>query len=147
MNAITMLTDDHRKVEALFEQYRSESDLRTRRRVAERIATELSLHSDAEEQHFYPAAREATPGAATAVDHSVAEHATLRQAIQRLRSMHPEDAGFHRAVEELEELVTEHVDEEEGELFPLVAAALGSDRLERIGQAIDDLKRSAALPR
>lgn len=147
MNAVTMLIDDHRKVEALFEQYRSEADLPTRRRVAERITTELTLHSEAEEQHFYPAARQATPGAQALVDSSVAEHAALRQAIERVRTTHPEDDGHHRAVEQLQELVQVHVDEEEGELFPLVAEALGAERLERIGQAIDDLKRSAALPR
>jgi hemerythrin superfamily protein len=147
MNAITLLTDDHRKVEALFEQYRSEANLLSRRRVVERIITELSLHSDAEEQHFYPAAAGATPGASSLVEESVGEHAALRRSVERLAGLHPEDAAYHGAVEELERLVAAHVDEEEGELFPMVAGALGSDRLERIGEAIDDLKRSAALPR
>lgn len=146
MNAITMLESDHRKVETLFTQFTSDTDLLRRRGVAEQIITELTVHAEIEETHFYPAAATATPGARELVGESEKEHAEVKRVIGALERMHPEDAGYASTIERLEQLVQHHVEEEEGELFPKVAEALGSARLEEIGRSMDDMKK-ASLPR
>jgi len=146
MNAVTMLESDHRTVETLFTQFRSETGLLRRRAVAERILAELTVHADIEEAHFYPAAATATPGAPELVAESEREHAEVKRVIAELQRMHPEDAGYASTMEHLEQLVRHHVEEEEGELFPRVGEALGSAKLEDIGRAMDEMKK-AALPR
>jgi hemerythrin superfamily protein len=146
MNAITMLESDHRKVETLFTQLKSEKDLLQRRALAEQVITELTLHTEMEETHFYPAAAKATPGSGELTAEAEKEHAEVKQVIAELERMQPEDAAYAGTMEKLEQLVQHHVEEEEGELFPKVAEALGSERLESIGAAMEELKK-ASLPR
>lgn len=53
-DAIQMLKDDHRKVEALFEQFLEEEDGK-KQHIAQQIFHELEVHSTLEEELFYPA--------------------------------------------------------------------------------------------
>lgn len=53
-DAIQMLKDDHRNVEALFEQFLEEEDGK-KQHVAQQIFHELEVHSTLEEELFYPA--------------------------------------------------------------------------------------------
>lgn len=53
-DAIDMLKDDHRKVEALFEQFLKEENGKEQQ-IAQQIFHELEVHSTLEEELFYPA--------------------------------------------------------------------------------------------
>ena len=53
-DAIQMLKDDHRKVEALFEQFLGEESGK-KQQIAQQIFHELEVHSTLEEELFYPA--------------------------------------------------------------------------------------------
>jgi hemerythrin superfamily protein len=53
-DAIQMLKDDHRKVEALFEQFLEEESGK-KQQIAQQIFHELEVHSTLEEELFYPA--------------------------------------------------------------------------------------------
>jgi len=144
MNAIALLTEDHRKVEALFQQFEGEPDPVRRHDVGDSILSELTVHAEVEETHFYPAARDATPGAEELTEESLKEHDQVKQVISQIETMQPEDSGYVHAMQRLEQLVRHHVQEEEGELFPKVSAALGEDRLGEIGARIDDMKKASA---
>jgi hemerythrin superfamily protein len=144
MDAISLLKDDHRKVEALFQQFEGEADPVRRGDVADRIMTELTGHAEAEETHFYPAARRATPGAEELTEESLREHQQVKELIGTLEAMQPEDAGYVPTVQRLKQAVQHHVQEEENELFPKVSEALGQDRLAEIGSRIAEMKQAAA---
>ena len=62
MDAIALLTEDHAKVKAMFEQYEGLGDRAhaTKQKLAMQICTELTKHATAEEEIFYPAVREAS---------------------------------------------------------------------------------------
>jgi hemerythrin superfamily protein len=53
-DAVQMLKDDHRKVEALFEQFLEEESGK-KQHIAQQIFHELEVHSTLEEELFYPA--------------------------------------------------------------------------------------------
>jgi hemerythrin superfamily protein len=53
-DAIQMLKDDHRKVEALFDQFLEEESGK-KQHIAQQIFHELEVHSTLEEELFYPA--------------------------------------------------------------------------------------------
>jgi hemerythrin superfamily protein len=53
-DAIQMLKDDHRKVEALFDQFLQEEGGK-KQQIAQQIFHELEVHSTLEEELFYPA--------------------------------------------------------------------------------------------
>ena len=56
-DALTLLSDDHRTVEDLFEQFEKESGDDKKEKIARRICTELKVHAMIEEEIFYPALR------------------------------------------------------------------------------------------
>lgn len=144
MNAIALLTDDHRKVEALFQQFEGEADPVRRRDVADSIMSELTVHAEVEETYFYPEARTATPGAEELTGESLKEHRQVKDTISQIETMQPEDSGYVPAMQRLKQLVRHHVQEEEGELFPKVAAAMGEGRLGEIGTRIEEMKKASA---
>jgi hemerythrin superfamily protein len=144
MDAISLLTDDHRTVEALFQQFEGESDLVRRHDVGEQLISELTVHAEVEETWFYPEARRATPGAEQLTEEALHEHELVRQTIGQLETMQPEDAGYVPTMQRLKRMVQHHVQEEENELFPKVSAAIGKDRLGDIGGRIEQMKKLSA---
>src|SRR5690348_8710950 len=55
IEAISMLKADHRQIHDLFAQYESTKHFATKRQIAEQVFTELDLHTQLEENVFYPA--------------------------------------------------------------------------------------------
>jgi len=56
-DAVALLKADHRKVEELFEQFEKTPEADRKRRLAEKICTELTIHTLIEEEIFYPACK------------------------------------------------------------------------------------------
>src|SRR5439155_7316051 len=56
-DAVALLKGDHRKVEALFEQYEGADSATEKTGIAKEICKELITHTILEEQIFYPACR------------------------------------------------------------------------------------------
>jgi hemerythrin superfamily protein len=96
----------------------------------------LQVHTQIEEEIFYPAAREAIEKPEL-IDEAVVEHAAAKKLISEIEDMQPEDELYDARVKVLQEQVLHHVEEEEGELFPQVESseldleALGKKMTER----------------
>jgi hemerythrin superfamily protein len=153
-DAIDLLTEDHRKVDELFEEYEaikeSAEDEDKEQRVAA-ICLELTVHATVEEELFYPAAREALdPDNADMLDEAEVEHATVRDLIDQLSEMSASDDLYDAKVKVLGEYVRHHVQEEEGEIFPALRdaeidlAALGADIETRKEELREELEAETA---
>ena len=57
LDAIKLLSADHREVEELFEKFEKASRDGTKEKIAKQICTELKIHAQIEEEIFYPALR------------------------------------------------------------------------------------------
>jgi hemerythrin-like domain-containing protein len=123
-DAIALLTDDHEEVRQLFEQYQefaddTSADDEAKRTLAEEICTMLTVHATIEEEIFYPAAREALEDD-TLLNEAEVEHQTAKDLIEQIQNSDPGDPLYDAQVKVLGEYVNHHVQEEEGQLFPLV---------------------------
>ena len=109
---ITLLSEDHRRVEQLFEQYEQSGDVQ----VAMQVCLQLSVHALIEEEMFYGlySAKVDNAGAAEAR----AEHQEVKNLILQLESMDPEGDAFATTMTQLKAAVAHHVDEEEHKMFP-----------------------------
>lgn len=149
MDAITLLEKDHRSVERLFGQFTMARDEAERRAVAGTIIKELSIHSEIEKLHLYPAVREAVPDGQTLTEHSLEEHHKVEELLAKLEGG-LDKAGnkwFSDDMARLEREVTHHVKEEETELFPELRAAVPKTRLDEIGRDMaKDKDRVATHP-
>ena len=118
-DAIALLEDDHQTADDLFEQYDALTDDTDKKRVAAEICLALKVHTQIEEEIFYPAAREAT-GDADLLDEATVEHAGAKNLIAEIEAMQPGQPLYDAKVTVLGEQVRHHVEEEEEELFPEV---------------------------
>jgi hemerythrin superfamily protein len=85
-DAIEMLREDHAKVQALFDQFKSTKDKRTRQHIIKTTCEELMFHAQLEEEIFYPAVRTAI-GEEDLMDEAKVEHASAKQLIAELGAM------------------------------------------------------------
>lgn len=145
MDAIVLLKDDHKVVEKLFKEFEQagEKAYKTKRRIADKIIEELTVHAWIEERIFYPAAREAVPETKDHVLESVEEHHVVLWMLSELAGMDAEDERFDAKMTVLIENVRHHVEEEEQEWFPEVRSALGRNRLTDLGEQLAAAKPTA----
>ena len=145
IDAISLLTDDHENVKAMFEQYEGLGDRAnaSKKKLATQICTELTKHATAEEEIFYPAVRAAGKDKEDLVDEATVEHASAKDLIAQIMEMDASEELFDAKVKVLGEMIDHHVKEEEEEMFPKARAA-GLD-LELLGQQIAERKAELTL--
>jgi hemerythrin superfamily protein len=141
MNAIELLTSQHREFDDLFEEYEAagEGATRARERVFKQIADALAIHSEIEEKIFYPEVRESDPELEDTLRESVEEHLSMKRIIADLLDAGSQDPQFDAKVRVLQEQVEHHVEEEEGELFPRTRRSCSSDQLDEMGARMEEL--------
>lgn len=120
-DAIDLLTRDHRLVDELFASF-DQAAAQQLDPLARRLCKMVRIHTQIEEELFYPAIRRALADAAL-VDHAEQEHAEAKESIKRVESMTSDDASFRDAVKTLKAQIQSHVASEEGDLFPQVRKA------------------------
>lgn len=140
-DAVQLLTQDHREVEKLFDEYRrlaeqDDAPDEEKAALAQQICTMLQVHTTIEEELFYPAARDAIEEQ-DLLDEAEVEHASAKDLIAQILGGGPAESLYDARVQVLGEYVKHHVKEEEKELFPKVKksgmdlAALGTEMAER----------------
>lgn len=136
-DAIALLEQDHREVEALYEQFEQAESSSEKSALAWKICVALTVHAEIEEEIFYPKARRSIDDVEL-LDEAEVEHASAKQLIAQIEEMTPRDKLFDATVKVLVEYVKHHVKEEEQELFPAVRES-GVD-LHELGRMLTERK-------
>lgn len=165
-DAIQMLKDDHRKVEALFDRFLEEESGK-KQQIAQQIFHELDVHATLEEELFYPAFQSQSDSAELAsleqdeeiegedtmdaseldedeeieeedgtpelveemITHAYDEHRLVRDMIAQLRNNDASSLEFRQSMIELQQTVSDHVSQEEEELFPQAQLSMDTKTL------------------
>jgi hemerythrin superfamily protein len=138
MTAVELLEQDHREVETYFDDYEELKDDKAKAELSEKICLALKVHTELEEEIFYPQARKATKDD-DMLDQSIVEHAGAKELISQIESMEVGEELYDAKVKVLGEQVKHHIKEEEEELFPEVEAAKMD--LEGLGKTMAARKR------
>lgn len=133
----SLLEEDHREVEALFEEFQRSEDPE----IVMAICRELTVHAIVEEEIVYPVLR-------TYVDARMAEggeqeHEEAKGLIVAIERIVAAGGDPKATVLQLKGAIEHHVGEEEGEVFPKLREELG-DELELLGGRLDARKRELA---
>jgi len=151
-DAIALLKADHRAVEELFEKFEKASDYERKRKLAEEICLELSVHAQIEEEIFYPACEGKVDE--DLLKESYVEHDGAKLLIAEITKGSPDDEFYDAKVKVLQEEIEHHVEEEEKRLEGLFAQArkaeldmdaLGQDLAARKAQLTDEF-RATGIP-
>jgi hypothetical protein len=140
-DAVKLLMKDHAEVKKMFKEFEklaSKSDTNGKVAVANKICMELIIHTQVEEEVFYPVARAAINDE-DMMNEAKVEHDSAKDLIAQIQSMDPEDAMYDAKVIVLGEYIEHHVKEEEKEMFPKVKKAKCD--LEELGEKMTARKK------
>lgn len=139
MDAIQHLTEDHRRVESLVSRFEGLQERAARIKVVQEISAELHLHTHEEEAVFYPAVREATKDQ-DMITHALEEHQEVKDLLASLTD-ELSDQELVSKIRELKQLLADHIEEEETEMFPQARERLGETEVSRLGERMAEDKR------
>jgi len=131
-DACSLLDTDHKNVKKMFTAYeelagsKAASAASKKRDLAQQICVELTVHTQIEEEIFYPALREALKET-DLLDEAEVEHASAKDLIAQIQDAAEIDEMFDAKVKVLGEYIDHHVKEERNEMFPKARAAKGLD--------------------
>jgi iron-sulfur cluster repair protein YtfE (RIC family) len=140
-DVIKLLETDHREVEELFAKA-AETTGAAKQQVVSKIASELTLHADVEEQIVYPAMRQA--GLNDIVDEAEQEHSKVKELVSRLETMDSASDEVDAVLAELQADVQHHVEEEESEGFPKFREAADQAELQELALRVQEAKQAAS---
>lgn len=135
----TLLEADHREVEDLFAKAESTNGA-AKQQVVAKLADELTIHAEVEEQIVYPAMREA--GLDDLIDEAESEHRKVKELVARLKTLDASSGEVDAVLAELKRDVEHHVHEEESEAFPRFRSSADQGTLSTLGAQVEEMKQS-----
>ena len=146
MGPFDILAELHRELEEGLEALESEesrAEPETLRERLEALFTLLRVHAQLEERHLHPLLAR-VEGRARAREEAE-DHLALRELMEELEELAPEDDEWWARLTALEDLVVAHVREEEVETFPLLLSALDQREQDELRQAFSTLREQMLL--
>jgi hemerythrin-like domain-containing protein len=153
MNAIELLMTDHREaielceqlehadVEQLMTANEETNPVRLHETNFNKLKNALTVHTQIEEQIFYPALEEFDETGAIVKDF-YREHDNVDLILTDLTNLKPTDEAWIGKIRDLRENLYQHIDQEEKELFPQAEKLLGDKKLEKLYRQIEEMKNS-----
>lgn len=143
-DATSLLMADHKVVSELFEEYEKARSQDRKASIVSQICQELTVHTQLEEEIFYPAVKAALKDREM-VPEACVEHASVKDLIAQVQDQVPEGEMYDAKVKVMSEFVKHHVEEEETEMFPKARATkldlveLGEQMTERKNELMAEL--------
>ncbi|SFU93612.1 hemerythrin domain-containing protein [Halomonas korlensis] len=145
MNALDLLKQDHEKVLDLLTQLveTTEQAAKKRPELLTKIEKELHVHTQIEEEIFYPAfLKAAKKKEDERLYHEAREEhrAVEDQVMPDLKQTDPASTEFSGKAKVLKELVEHHASEEEDEMFEHARQFISENELEQLGEQMEERK-------
>jgi hemerythrin superfamily protein len=139
-DAVALLKADHRQVEQWFAEFEKARSANVKRRLAESICQALTVHTEIEEEIFYPAFLQATKDKDMHHE-AVVEHDGAKKLIAEIQESDPSDDFYDAKVHVLSEMIKHHVKEEEQTNGMFAEAKKSKMDLAAVGIQLADRKR------
>lgn len=138
MDATKLLTEDHKKVRKALDELTktSEQDTDKRDELLGEIALDLEVHTQIEEEIFYPAYKKACGDEEDdkLYFEALEEHRAVGELVlPDLQNTPTSSEKFGGRAKVLKDLVDHHADEEEETMFKRARKVFSSDQLEELG--------------
>lgn len=140
MNITELLAEDHREVESLIAELEGGGE----RETFTKLKNALTLHSQIEEDIYYPALEDFEE-TEELIDEAYQEHSDVEQLLEDMSAVEPDSEEFQDLLFQLKESINHHVEEEEGQIFPLSERLLGEESLEQMGNDMSKMKSGSKV--
>ena len=121
-DAVALLKADHEAVEEMFSDYKKARSTSAKKSLVSDICLALTVHTQIEEELFYPAVKSALNDKMV-IPEAIVEHDGLRELIAQIQGVEPDGDMYDAKVMVLSEYVQHHVKEEHTEMFPKAKAS------------------------
>lgn len=138
-DVLSLLENDHRVVENLLDELAKSDPGPEREQMVQQLVSSLELHMTFEEREIYPMLRAID---AETEQEAENEHALTRDGLAKLQELVAEP-GFAAVVDMLVGGISHHVEDEEGEAWPMLREQGDRARLEQLSAQLIAAKRAA----
>ena len=142
-DAIALLKQDHKNVRQLLKKLESAEEGDKRLQLFNQIESELKVHTQIEEEIFYPAFHEAAEGEKD--EHlyyeAVEEHHVVDMVLPEITDTDENSDEFAAKGKVLKDLVEHHIEEEEEQMFPKARKLMDPSDLKELGRRLDERKQ------
>jgi len=139
MDAISLLKQDHQKVRQLLKRLQSNGT----EELLSQIENQLKVHTQIEEEIFYPAFKESLRSQKD--EHlyyeALEEHHLVDVVLPEIKSESEGSSEFEAKAKVLKDVVEHHAEEEETQMFPKARKAMGTARLRQLGEELKERKQ------
>jgi hemerythrin superfamily protein len=142
MDALTLLKSDHDKVNDIFQQFKQGGTPAQFQRLFDQLRQELTIHTQLEEQVFYPEAGRFQEVAGM-IQESYREHASVKEALVRIAPLDNSSSEWSSQMTQLMYDVQHHVAEEENHLFPELRQLMSDKQLQDLGRKLEQARLEA----
>ena len=145
-SAITLLKADHVAVKKLLRELNqtTERAIKQREKLVSDIERELKVHSQIEEELFYPTFKKAAEDteAEDLFYEATEEHHVVDMVLPGLKSTDPKAPEFAAKAKVLKELVEHHAQEEETQMFVKAQRLLSDEQLQVLGEELQARRKT-----
>ncbi|MGK8486775.1 hemerythrin domain-containing protein [Nocardia asiatica] len=148
MDALTFLRNDHESVLGMIEllergRGNGAAETRARSELATSLVMAASQHEAVEEQFFWPAVRQALPDGDELADQALEQEDRAKRLLQQIEDSEAGSGEFEQALTEFIVALREHIEFEQGRVWPPLREAAGRDTMEELGQKMATAKKMA----
>ena len=142
MNAIDLLTKDHKHLKTLLARTVAAKSDERREELIETLRSELVAHERMEEEVFYPPLRD-NKKTHDIVLEGYQEHHVADLILDELLELPTDSEMWEPKVKVLKENIEHHIEEEEDDMFKKARKVLSDEQLEELGTQMEAVKREA----
>jgi len=123
-DVIQLIVEEHNLVKRLYQEYKSSPYAANRQQLITTIMQEVLKHSGKEELFIYPLMSAKLEDGVDQVEHAIMEHKEVRAGIEQLERMDrlSNTREFDALVDKFMSALVHHIDEEERDMLPRLAA-------------------------
>lgn len=144
VDAISLLKADHEKVRGMLTELEETTERagKKRTKLLADIKREIEVHTQVEEEIFYPAFREAVRSKEDRklTLEAYEEHHVVDLVMPEIEGTDPSAEEFGAKAKVLKDLIEHHAEEEEGEMFPRARQVMERSELVELGERIEARK-------
>jgi hemerythrin-like domain-containing protein len=141
-DAIALLKKDHQNVRQLLRKLEAAEEGDERLELFSQVQNELKVHTQIEEEIFYPAFHQSAKGEEG--EHlyyeALEEHHVVDMVLPEIRDTDENSDEFAAKAKVLKDIVEHHAEEEETEMFPKARKLMDSSELKELGQQLEQRK-------
>ena len=154
-DAIQLLKEDHAAVKELFAEFKRFQEEKTegvdelKQDLMDEVCKMLTIHTQIEEEIFYPAVRQALPDEEDLMNEAEVEHSGAKDLIEQIQAGSASDPMTCARFLVLSEQIDHHVEEEHEDMFPKVQeSSLDTQAVgEQMAARKEELEAEAVAPK